>query len=99
MNIIIVGLGNVGQELVCRLSKENHSIVAIDNDLKRLEQIVNQYDVKGILGNGASYDILTEAEAGNSDLLIACTALDELNILCCFSQINFLFIKSFIVII
>ena len=83
MNIIIVGLGNVGQELVCRLSKENHSIVAIDNDLKRLEQIVNQYDIKGILGNGASYDILTEAEAGNSDLLIACTALDELNILCC----------------
>lgn len=83
MNIIIVGLGNVGRELVARLSKEDHSIVAIDTNEKRLDLAVNQYDIKGILGNGASFDVLTEAEAGNSDLLIACTPLDELNILCC----------------
>ncbi len=83
MDIIIVGLGNVGQELVLRLSKENHSIVAIDTDEKRLENTVNSYDINGILGNGASYDVLTEANTANADLLIACTPRDEINILCC----------------
>lgn len=83
MNIIIVGLGNVGQELVARLSKEDHSIVAIDTSEKRLNTLVNQYDIKGIIGNGANFDVLKEAEVQLSDLLIACTPLDELNILCC----------------
>ena len=83
MNIIIVGVGNVGQELVGRLSDEGHNIVAVDTDAKKLENIIDNYDVKGILGNGASYEVLEEADAGSADLLIACTPHDELNILCC----------------
>ena len=83
MNIIIVGVGNVGQELVGRLSDEGHNIVAVDTDAKKLENIIDNYDVKGILGNGASYEVLEEAGAGFADLLIACTPHDELNILCC----------------
>ena len=83
MNIIIVGVGNVGQELVGRLSEEGHNIVVVDTDAKKLENIIDNYDVKGILGNGASYEVLEEADAGSADLLIACTPHDELNILCC----------------
>ena len=83
MNIIIVGVGNVGQELVGRLSDEGHNIVAVDTDAKKLENIIDNYDVKGILGNGASYEVLEEADAGSADLLIACTPHDEMNILCC----------------
>lgn len=83
MEIIIVGLGNVGQELVARLATENHSIVAIDTDEKRLEIAVNSYDINGVLGNGASLNVLSEANPANADLLIACTPQDEINILCC----------------
>ncbi len=40
-------------------------------------------DVITICGNGASYDVLSEAGAGAADLLIAVTGADEVNLLCC----------------
>ena len=41
------------------------------------------YDVMGIVGNGASYSVLMEAGIKNTDLFIAVTKSDELNLLCC----------------
>lgn len=83
MNIAIVGLGKYGTLLTSHLVKENHDIIVIDNNPKVIEEVVNQYDVKGFVGNGASY--LTQKEAGISrfDLLIATTSTDEVNILTC----------------
>lgn len=83
MKIIIVGVGKVGKTIAFNLLKENHDIIVIDNDLDVLNDVLNVYDVKGILGNGASYEVLKEAQAENSDLLIALTSSDELNILSC----------------
>ncbi len=83
MRIIIVGVGNVGNELIKQLSKENHDIIVIDKNERVVENIVNEYDVKGILGNGISNEIMSEAEISTCDLLIACTQYDELNMLCC----------------
>ena len=83
MNIVIVGLGKYGTLLTDHLSKENHDIIVIDSNAKVIEEVVNQYDVKGYVGNGASY--LTQENAGVSkfDLLIATTSTDEVNILTC----------------
>lgn len=81
MKIIIIGLGKVGQLLTQYLSNEGHDLVVIDENNKKVEDIVNQYDVFGISGNGANNDILTEAEVHNADAVIAVTASDELNIL------------------
>lgn len=83
MNVIIVGGGKVGLTLVDQLSKEGHNILLIDNNPKVIEKAVNTYDINGILGNGASYDIQIEANVNIADLVIACTPFDELNILCC----------------
>ena len=83
MLILIAGIGNVGKILTEYISKENHDIVVIETDNKILETAINKYDVKGILGNGASWDILNEAGAARADLIIAVTESDELNILCC----------------
>lgn len=83
MKIVIVGLGKFGITLVEHLVKENHDIVIIDKDPKIIEDMVNQYDVKGYCGNGASYATQTNALIDNSDLLIATTSMDEVNILCC----------------
>ncbi len=83
MKIVVIGVGTVGQELVGQLSKEGHDIIVIDSDSKKLEYAVNAFDVKGIMGNGASFDVLTEAEITSCDLLIASTPSDEVNILCC----------------
>lgn len=83
MNIVIVGDGKVGATLVEHLSQEGHNIVVIDRDSKIVEQMVNSYDVMGICGNGASYDVQMEAGVSSARLFIAATSSDELNILCC----------------
>lgn len=83
MNIIIVGCGRVGTALVEQLSKEGHDIIVIDSNVALVNKLINDYDIKGICGNGANPDIQKEADVPTSDLLIACTPLDELNILCC----------------
>ena len=84
MKIIIVGCGVVGTMLAQQLSLAGHDLVAVDSSTQLVERIINAYDVNGVIGNGASADVLHEAGVGNADLLIACTHQDELNILCCF---------------
>ena len=83
MNIVIVGLGKFGKELTKHLSRDGHDIIVIDNIESVVSDIVNEYDVKGYVGNGASYNTLTEASVSNYDLLIAVTSSDEVNILSC----------------
>lgn len=85
MNIIIVGLGKVGQKLAERLSLEKeHSITVIDLKQSVLTDTVNAHDVMGITGSGASVEVLEEAGIRSADILIAVTESDELNLLTCF---------------
>lgn len=83
MKILIVGDGKVGMTLTEYLSKEGYDIVVIDKDPDVINSVVNDYDVMGVCGNGASYDVLKEAEANKADILIAATSSDEINILSC----------------
>ncbi|HBA93455.1 MAG TPA: Trk system potassium transporter TrkA, partial [Ruminococcaceae bacterium] len=83
LNIIIVGCGTVGRTLVEQLTKENHDITVIDFNSDKINMITNQYDVMGIVGNGASFNVQKEAGIKEADLLIAVTECDELNLLCC----------------
>ncbi|MBO4458482.1 MAG: Trk system potassium transporter TrkA [Butyrivibrio sp.] len=83
MHIIVVGCGNVGQTLTQQLSKEGHNITVIEEDSTVLQNVVNSYDVMGIVGNGASYSIMKDAGIETADLMIAVTESDELNLLCC----------------
>lgn len=83
LNIIVVGCGTVGQTLVEQLSKENHDITVIDFNAEKIRAVTNQYDVLGVVGNGASFNVQKEAGVKEADLLIAVTEYDELNLLCC----------------
>ncbi len=82
MQIIVVGAGKVGSSLTAQLIRE-HRVTVIDQEPKLIENIINIYDVMGVCGNGASYEIQKEAEVGKADLLIATTSSDEINILAC----------------
>ena len=53
----------------------------VDQNATKVEEVVNQYDVIGVVGNGGSYDILMEAGAEDANLIICVTTSDELNIL------------------
>lgn len=83
LKIIIVGCGKVGANLVDQLSKEGHDITVIDKKAEKIQDITNIYDVMGFVGNGASYSTQMEAGIEETDLIIAVTDSDELNLLCC----------------
>ena len=83
LKIIIVGCGKVGQTLLEQLSKEGHDITVIDQNAELVEETASLHDIMGVAGNGASYSVQMEAGIQDTDLLIAVTASDELNLLCC----------------
>lgn len=81
MKIIVLGAGKVGKTLIKHMSNEDHDIIVVDQNATKVEEVVNQFDVIGVVGNGASYDILMEAGTQDANLIICVTASDELNIL------------------
>ena len=83
MNIIIVGLGKLGTTLTKQLVAEGHSITIVDTNNEKLTSTVDTYDVMGVCGNGITCETLETAGASKAKLIIAATASDEVNILCC----------------
>ena len=81
MQIIVLGLGKVGGLLTQYISEENHDVTVIDLSASRIDEYVNQYDVIGVCGNGATKSVLMEAGADKADIMICVTSSDELNIL------------------
>lgn len=83
MTIIIAGAGKVGATLAEHLADEGHSVIIVDVSGNTLDRLSNQLDVMCVKGNCVSRDILLEAGARESDVLIAATGSDEINLLCC----------------
>lgn len=83
MKIIILGAGRVGQSVADSLVSEHNDITVIDTDAARLRDLEARYDLRGVVGNGIEPAVLAEAGARDTDLLIACAAQDETNLVCC----------------
>ena len=83
MEIIIVGCGRVGRSIAEQLNIEGHSITVIDEREDAFDKLSDTENIMAILGNGASFRVLKEADIAHCDLLIAVTAADELNLYTC----------------
>ncbi len=83
MKIIILGAGRVGQSVADSLVSEHNDITVIDTDAERLRDLESRFDLRGVVGNGIDPQVLAEAGARDTDLLIACAAQDETNLVCC----------------
>lgn len=83
MKILIVGSGQVGYFLCDRLSCEGHEVTLVDRDEETVERAQDRLNVLGIVGNGASAEVLEQAGIKNADIFIAVTNMDEVNILAC----------------
>lgn len=81
MRIVVIGCGTIGKTIIEHVSKEGHNLVIVDNDHEVVEDLIEKYDVMGVVGNGASLDIQEEAKVKSADLVIAVTPQDEINIL------------------
>lgn len=83
MQIIVVGCGKVGRSIVAQLSKEDNNVTVIDTNAQIIRNISTNYDVMGIVGNGSSFTILDQADLAHTDMIIAVTERDEVNLLTC----------------
>ncbi|WP_343012219.1 Trk system potassium transporter TrkA [Gemella morbillorum] len=83
MKVVIVGGGKVGELLCADFSSIFKEVTIIDTNELRVEKLVEAYDINGILGNGANYEVLTRADTAEADMFISVTASDEINMICC----------------
>ena len=91
MNIIICGAGRVGFTIAKLLSEQGHSITVIDQSSEDIQKINDTLDVKAIVGKATYPTILEKANASETDMIIAVTRNDEINMLIC--QIAFSIFK------
>lgn len=83
MKICIIGAGKVGTEIAKRVSEDDHDVVIVDRDGAKLEAVQERLDVLTIKGNGGTSQVLNNPDVAHSDLLIAVTNSDEINIIAC----------------
>ena len=83
MKILIIGAGQVGYFLCVRLSREGHAVTLVDQAEETIERAQDRLNVLGVCGNGASAEILEQAGIKDTDIFIAVTNMDEVNILAC----------------
>ena len=83
MNIIICGAGRVGFTIAKQLSEQGHSITVIDTSSEDIQKIDDALDVKAIVGKATYPSILEKANASETDMIIAVTRNDEINMLIC----------------
>lgn len=88
MKIIVVGCGKIGRAVIESLVREGHDVVAVDNHEETIEEITNLYDVMAVCGSGTDCDTLQDADIQKTDIFLACTGSDELNMLSCFIARN-----------
>jgi trk system potassium uptake protein len=81
MRILITGGGEIGHALV-RLLSNDHAISVIDHDPSIRERFAN-LDVHFLAGGATAGETLERAGAREADLLVACTGLDEVNLVAC----------------
>jgi trk system potassium uptake protein TrkA len=83
MRTVIIGAGEVGLNTARLLSHEGHSVVLVEKDERLVEKATEELDALVIAGNGANPKLLRDAGINRTDLLIAASSSDEVNIIAC----------------
>jgi trk system potassium uptake protein TrkA len=83
MRIVIAGAGEVGFHLAKLLSYESHDITLIDLNKEHLAYADTRLDIRALRGNATSIETLLNANIVDTDLLIAVTSNETINITVC----------------
>jgi trk system potassium uptake protein TrkA len=81
MHVVIIGGGEIGFALAQGLAAA-HKVFVVDNKPDVADRF-EPLDVQFVLGPGTSREVLIRAGAERADVLVACTGLDEVNIVGC----------------
>lgn len=83
MKIIILGAGQVGGTLAQSLASEHFDVTLVDDNLEVLRSLQDKYDIRTIAGKASYPSVLRQAGAEDTDILIAVTNSDEVNMMAC----------------
>ncbi len=79
MKIVIIGSGEIGFHLSKLLSEQQHDVTVLDHNIETLRKLNEYCDVLTVEGEATSIKDLISANTGNADLIVAATAVDEVN--------------------
>jgi trk system potassium uptake protein TrkA len=83
MRILIAGAGDVGSHLAKMLTSENHDIVLIDIVEDKLRRMGSIHDLMTLHGSATSISLLNDANIRKTDLFIAVTQSEAINLMAC----------------
>ena len=83
MKIIICGAGKVGTTIATHLVHQGSDVTVIDSSHKLIEDLREKVDLKTIIGSASNPSVLKNAGAEDSDMIIAVTLQDEINMVAC----------------
>lgn len=83
MKVIICGAGQVGWQIARHLAGEANDVTVVDNNPDLVARATDTLDVQGITGFASYPDVLESAGARDSDMVIAATHSDEVNMVTC----------------
>jgi trk system potassium uptake protein TrkA len=81
MRVLIIGGGEIGFAIAQGLASD-HEVYVVDHKPEVADRF-EPLDVQFVLGTGTSREILIRAGADKADVFVACTGLDEVNIVSC----------------
>ncbi len=82
MYVIVVGIGQIGREVVSMLVDRKHDVVAIDRDKEACDFIHSETGALVIHGDATEIRVLEEAGAGKADVIICLMRLAANNLSC-----------------
>ncbi|PPR78508.1 MAG: Trk system potassium uptake protein TrkA [Alphaproteobacteria bacterium MarineAlpha2_Bin1] len=83
MKVIVCGAGQVGASIAKHLAGENNDVTVIDIDPELIRRVHETIDVQTIVGHASQPDILEKSGANDSEMIIAVTRQDEVNMVSC----------------
>ncbi len=84
MKIIVAGCGKIGRAIIKGMVLEGHDVVVVDNSQSAISEVADVYDIMCVCGGAADCETLDEADVSKTDMYIAVTGSDELNMLSCY---------------
>ncbi|MBP1664558.1 MAG: Trk system potassium transporter TrkA [Bacteroidetes bacterium] len=88
MKIIIAGAGEVGTHLAKLLAKESMDTILMDEDPGKLSNLESTHDLLTRVGSPTSINCLKECDIDGTDLFIAVTPFESVNMTACMLATN-----------
>ncbi|HWG76794.1 MAG TPA: Trk system potassium transporter TrkA [Steroidobacteraceae bacterium] len=84
MKILILGAGQVGRTAAYHLSREPaNEVTVVDISEDTLRDLQDRMDIRAVAGNASYPNVLEAAGIADTDILVALTSSDEVNMMAC----------------